>query len=138
MKLLLNISEASILALHALESIAESGGLRRAPEMADELGASYNHLAKVLQRLTKAGLLAPVRGPRGGFGLTERGARATIGDILTAVEGNPGTRDCLLGGAAACPRKRCPFRGFLKDTNSRFETLLKTKVRDFVNTKTRS
>ncbi len=130
MKLLLNMSEAAILGLHAVEVIAESEGLRTTPDIAEELGVSYNHLAKVMQRLTRSGLVAPVRGPKGGFRLTARGAAAAVGDVVEAIEGKAEYANCLMG-AKHCKRTRCPFRGFLNESNRRFEAVLRTKIASF-------
>ncbi|MGW4378795.1 RrF2 family transcriptional regulator [Kitasatospora sp. NPDC004531] len=50
-----------------------------------ELSPTY--LNKVLQRLTRAGLLTSARGPRGGVRLARDPGRITMMDVVTAVEG---------------------------------------------------
>ncbi len=50
-----------------------------------ELSPTY--LNKVLQRLTRAGLLTSVSGPRGGVRLARDPGRITMMDVVTAVEG---------------------------------------------------
>lgn len=56
-------------------------------DIADLLGASGNHLAKVMQRLVKAGLVNSIRGPQGGFQLDRRASAITLLDIFEAIEG---------------------------------------------------
>ena len=129
LKPLLNISEAAVLALHAVELVAAGPGLKTAPEMAARLAVSYNHLAKVMQRLARAGIVSPVRGPKGGFKLTKKGLNCTIGDVLAAVDGSAVYSDCLFGGLA-CKMGACPFRAFLRGTNARLKNLLGRKVRE--------
>ncbi|MFG2695828.1 RrF2 family transcriptional regulator [Kitasatospora sp. NPDC048407] len=50
-----------------------------------ELSPTY--LNKVLQRLTRAGLLTSTPGPRGGVRLARDPGRITMMDVVTAVEG---------------------------------------------------
>ena len=68
---LINISEAASLALHGLVLIAKNQPLRmNVKVLAEELNASQTHLAKVFQKLSKAGLVKSLRGPAGGFELS--------------------------------------------------------------------
>ena len=58
MPTVLRISDAAALALHAMVMLAEAPERRMsAKAIASELDASQAHLAKVLQRLAKAGLV---------------------------------------------------------------------------------
>ena len=60
MDTIIRISEAAVIALHAVDFIAKSDGNPCSTRhVASELGVSYNHLVKVMQRLTRAGLLLP-------------------------------------------------------------------------------
>jgi len=125
------ISEAAVIALHAVDLMGrEPEKLRSASGIAAELGVSYNHLSKVLQRLTKAGLVSPLRGPRGGFALAGRTGSATLKEIIEAIEGPMKFSDCMMGDSV-CGRKSCLFSRLLTDTNKRFEKVLSQKVSAF-------
>lgn len=65
-------------------------------EIAAALGASAHHLAKVMQRLAKVGLVSSVRGPRGGFSLGKPADEVTLLEIYEVVEGPLATCGCLL------------------------------------------
>ena len=66
----LKISEAASLALHTMVYLAgDPSAHYPAGRLAEALCVSEAHLAKVLQRLVKAGMLVSVRGPKGGFRL---------------------------------------------------------------------
>jgi Rrf2 family protein len=95
---LLRMTEAASLALHATALLASSppGKPRSNPDLARSLGASPAHLSKVLQRLTRAGLVRPVRGPAGGFTLARDPGRTTLLDVYEAIDGPLDAPACLL------------------------------------------
>ena len=127
MQTILKISEAAAIALHAADHMARSRELCSAQDIARGLGVSYNHLSKVLQQLTRAGFVKPVRGPKGGFTLSPAGLKATVRDLMTAIDGPVQTHSCLMG-AKVCRRKDCLFGHFLSETNARFDKVLGRKI----------
>jgi len=67
-----------------------------------------NFLAKVLQTLSRAGMVLSRRGPDGGFELVPSSMQATILDVVDAVEGPVQLNSCL-GESGCCERKEwCP------------------------------
>ncbi len=93
----IKMSEAVSLALHAASLLAGSAGrLLRTKEIAGVLGASEAHLSKVLQRMTRAGLVKPTRGPAGGFGLARPADKISLKDIYEAVDGPLDVVSCPL------------------------------------------
>lgn len=124
---IVQISEAASLALHSMVSIAGAPGHPvNLKSIACSTGISETHLAKVLQRLVKAGLLDSTRGPRGGFDLARPAEEINLLSVYEAVEGPLGTEDCLLH-ASSCPYRfrRCIFGGLLAETNSKFREYMK-------------
>ena len=67
MSKIINISEAASIAIHSVVAIAKSKVKLNATELAVSTNVSRNHLAKVMQQLTKFGYLSSDRGPKGGF-----------------------------------------------------------------------
>lgn len=130
MNSILNISDGAVISLHAAALLARSPGLRPAQDIAAQLGVSYNHLAKVLQQLTRAGLLTPARGPKGGFALSAAGAGARVRDFVSAIDGPPKLAPCLMK-ASICRGNCCLLGDFLKDTVSRFGAVLDLKISEF-------
>ena len=122
------ISDAATIAIHAGYYLAaQDGTLKQAAEIAADLGVSRDHLSKVLQRLTKAGLVLPVRGPKGGFALTPAGRGGRLRDFVSAVDGLPAPGTCLLK-KRICGGKGCLFGDFLAETHRRFEAALDKKI----------
>jgi len=104
-----NIPEAASLAFHGMGLLAAGGQRMNVREMAEVTGASEAHLAKVFQRLLKAGLVSSERGPRGGYELARDPAEISLLDIYTAIEGAPQTGGFCLIHAEKCPFGHCLF-----------------------------
>jgi Rrf2 family protein len=97
MSSLLKISEAASLALHTMALLAwQESQTLSTREIATRLRVSEAHLAKVLQRLAKHGLLNSTRGPKGGFALSRPSREITLLDIYQASEGPLVARTCLM------------------------------------------
>lgn len=125
MKSILNISEAYSLALHAMAMIASNGQTASvtAHGIASKLGVSETHLSKVLQRLTRAGLLRSSRGPGGGFSLNRQASEITLLDIYESVEGPLRLDNCLIG-THICGGKSCVFDDLIDKVNGQFKDYL--------------
>jgi len=120
----LRISEAASLALHAMVFLASSADKRvAASEIASQLHVSEAHLAKVLQRLAKVGLVRSTRGPKGGFVLGKPSGQLTLLEVYEAVEGPLSTSNCLLG-LQGCGAKRCILGGLAGLVNARVRDYL--------------
>ena len=96
-------SEASAIALHAMAILAAPGdGRTSIRDLAGRLPISENHLAKVMQRLARAGLVESTRGPSGGFRLRGDPSRITLLDVHEAIEGRVDEACCLLSRPLSC------------------------------------
>jgi len=128
MQSILRISDAAAIALHAADYLArQEKPVSSTADIADALRVSHNHLSKVLQRLTKAGLLRPERGPRGGFALSASGRTAKVRDFISAIDGPPVIGECLLK-HKVCGASGCAFGSFIRETNVRYEKVLNSRI----------
>jgi Rrf2 family protein len=76
--------------------------------LARETGAPESFLSKVLQSLTRVGLIVSQRGQTGGFMITARGRRSSMRAVIEAIDGEICLNVCLMHGKS-CPRKvHCP------------------------------
>lgn len=104
---MLRISEAASLGMHAAAVLASRPKQRTtAAQLAQKLDASEAHLAKVMQRLGKAGLVTSTRGPNGGFALAKSADKVRLLDVYEAVDGELDPDNCLLG-LPVCPGRKC-------------------------------
>ncbi|MFA7172460.1 MAG: Rrf2 family transcriptional regulator [Kiritimatiellia bacterium] len=128
---IISVSEAASIAFHTAFYLAtNSKQLVRNQEMADELHVSQEHLAKIIQRMARAGVIKTVRGPKGGCCLTEKGKAASLLQIYEAVEGPYQQLGCLLQ-QQIC-RDKCLLLGGLLQKMSRevYQQLKKTTLAD--------
>jgi len=107
-------SEAASLAIHSAFLVAQGGTHPlSAREIASALNASETHLAKVLQRLGKAGLVHSTRGPKGGFVLGKPPGDITLLEVYEAIEGPLEVMSCLLGKPICGGGAKCCLGGML-------------------------
>jgi Rrf2 family protein len=83
--------------------------------------ASY--LAKLLQKLVRAGLVVSTRGARGGFHLARPPQDISLLDVVQAVEPLERIRQCPLGLASHC-HQLCPMHARLDEAMARVEQIL--------------
>lgn len=127
MSKLLNISEATSIALHAMGIIAKkNGSLTMAHEIAETTGFSKNHLSKILQHLVKNGYLVSTRGPKGGFKASVKTQTATLVEIYDLMEGNHQENMCRMD-CDHCPFKSCIFGGLEEKFTNEFRNYLSNK-----------
>jgi Rrf2 family protein len=104
---ILNISDAASIGMHTMALLAtDPEQTRSAGEIAEEIHVSENHLAKVMQRLSQAGLVNSKRGPGGGFTLAKSADDITLLEIFETIDGPIETGECPLG-MPVCTAKRC-------------------------------
>ena len=129
MKNIINISEAAVIAIHAMFFISTSPEKQLSvKEIAARMGASSNHLSKVLQLLAKKGLVKSVRGPSGGYSLGRSAEKITLKDIYEVIEGTLVHSECLFP-KPICGREECIFGDMIPFINEKvIETLTNTKL----------
>ena len=77
-------------------------------EITEQLDLSFHFVTKILQRLTRAGLLLSCKGPKGGVKLARPAHEISLRDLVEAIEGTELFNGCLLGlnkchGDEPCP-----------------------------------
>ena len=99
--------------------------------LAEELNASQTHLAKVFQKLSKAGLVKSLRGPAGGFELNNPAEDITFLEIYEIIDGKITLSDCPLG-KNHCAFQSCIFDNELTRISADiYETFRKMRLSDF-------
>lgn len=123
------ISEAASLAIHAVVLIAQSGQRINVNQIAKATDASRNHLAKVMQRLGKQGIVESSRGPTGGFKLKRPATELTLYDIYESIEGPIEIEGCPLE-RPICPFEKCLMAGVIHKVTYDLKKYLQTETID--------
>jgi Rrf2 family protein len=116
-------SEYALLALSYLVD-ADGGSPVSAAEIAEARELPMHFLAKILQKLGRAGILEGGRGRGRGYTLAQSAARITIGDVLEAVEPAENIESCLLWQGYCGDANPCPLHHRLKSVHRQIRTVL--------------
>ncbi len=104
----LPISEASNLAIHALAAIHNLGAGKRlsVAQIAKVLDVSQSHLAKVMQKLVKAGFVDSTRGANGGFILAKSAKSISLFAVVKVIDAELKVQHCLFE-EPRCTEENC-------------------------------
>ena len=106
---IVHLSDAALIAVHALAGLAAAPGrLVQGKSLASIIDASESHLAKVMQRLVRAGLVHSVKGPNGGFALAKDAGDVSFRETIEAVDG-PLSGDFCPFRTERCDPRNCIF-----------------------------
>jgi Rrf2 family protein len=106
------LPESTEWVLHAVTSLAqlEPGATVSAAQLAEHFDVPPAYLAKQLQTLVRAGVLAASTGPRGGFRLGRPAEEITLLQVVEAVDGSSRFYQCneiRQRGRGATPPEEC-------------------------------
>jgi Rrf2 family transcriptional regulator, nitric oxide-sensitive transcriptional repressor len=94
--------------LRALMRIASDPGRGfSTTELADEFDISRHHLAKIIQRLSQAGVVTTRRGGGGGATLAKPANKIRLGEVVRWLEEGQALVDCFMPGGGTCTIKNC-------------------------------
>ena len=97
----------------------------QAREISEELSIPQAFLSKILQDLTKKGLLSSTKGPNGGFELNCSPTQTSLYTLVQAVEGPRPEGDCLLGLSLCADETKCPIHDTWKEICALFRDSMK-------------
>ncbi len=106
------------------------------PLLAEKLHIPYNHLAKIVQTLSHAGILGTRQGKHGGIYLAKSSDDIYLGSVVRLMEGAPQLSECL-GNHDFCELyEECQFRHVFFSIQSKINQMFdEIKVSDFAKQK---
>src|SRR5271157_3462175 len=106
----MRLTRAADYAVRVMIHLATLPGNERTllPALAAATAAPGSFLSKVLQALSRAGLISSRRGQLGGFEILPRGRQASIRAVIEAVDGPIVLNVCLLHGKSCSRKSWCP------------------------------
>ena len=103
-------------------------------EIALGIDSPEHFIAKILQELSKKGLVKSLKGPNGGFYHDEQTLQNSLIDIVTAIDGNKVFTGCGLGLKECSENHPCPIHHEFKKVRTEIRLMLeKAKIGQFSN-----
>jgi len=96
-------------------------------EIADENGLSFFFLTKVLHTLTQRGILASLKGPKGGIALARPAEEIKIIDIVEVIDGLGFLEQCITGLPKCDEKNPCPLHNDWKRIREELYTMMAGK-----------
>jgi Rrf2 family protein len=123
----LKLTKKADYALMAMKHLAEHPGQssRSAKDVADAYGIPPEALAKILQRLAKAGLLRSQHGINGGYTLARPAQTISAFEVIQAIDGPLFITSCVTVRGECEQTDRCNIREPLRKVNESIEAVLK-------------
>ena len=125
---MLRLSKKTDYALIALKDLASSasGTSCSAREIAARYDIPIELMAKVLQRLVRAGLLISMQGTRGGYTLSRPSAAISVADVIQAIDGPFTVTACSSDNHDCDQYSKCSVRAPLWQIAKRITATLET------------
>ena len=124
---MLKLTKKADYALMAMKHLAErsSEGSLSAKDVADAYGIPPEALAKILQKLVKAGLLQSQHGTNGGYMLARPAHTISAFEVIQAIDGPLFITSCITVRGECGQSDRCNIREPLRKVNESIEAVLK-------------
>jgi len=125
---MLRLSKKADYALMAMKHLAQRSdrGAASAREIAEHYDIPIELLAKVLQRLTREGLLVSQQGTRGGYVLARAASLMSVADVIVAVDGPLTVTACATAEETCEQYEKCNIRDPLWRIKGRIQQALAT------------
>ena len=111
----------------------QNKGKNTVGEMATELSIPQPYLSKVLQQLSKSGIISSTKGRGGGFYLSKENMDRPLIDVVICIEGHNVFNKCVLGLPKCSDENPCILHPQFKDFKSSIEqSICKQAVEDLL------
>ncbi len=124
---MLKLTKKADYGLMAMRHLAEhaDGAACSAKDLAESYGIPQEALAKILQRLAKAGLLHSQHGINGGYTLARAPETISAFEVIRAIDGPLFITSCITVRGNCDQSDRCNIREPLRKVNSSIEHVLR-------------
>ncbi len=131
--MLSNSSKYALKAVLYLAVHSSRGNKILAKDISGPTNIPKAYLSKILQELSRHNIVSSVRGPGGGFYLSEENRTVHLMDIIHIIDGDNRLTSCMLSLQDCNAEHPCPMHDLVGDTKVRFvKNLEETTVDDLV------
>ena len=134
---MLKLTKKADYGLMAMKHLAEHAheGACSAKDVAECYGIPPEALAKILQRLAKAGLLHSQHGINGGYTLARDAKEISAYEVIRAIDGPLFITSCITVRGECDQTQRCTIREPLRKVNESIEEVLRRiKIAEMIDT----
>jgi len=134
---MLKLTKKADYGLMAMKHLAEHAheGACSAKDVAECYGIPPEALAKILQRLAKAGLLHSQHGINGGYTLARDSKEISAYEVIRAIDGPLFITSCITVRGECDQTQRCTIREPLRKVNESIEEVLRRiKIAEMIDT----
>lgn len=96
-------------------------------EIAEFINANEHTVGKILQTLARQGIIKSLKGPTGGFFISEAQQKQPIINIVEAIDGKQIFKNCGLGLSQCSAKHPCPIHDDYKEARDSMEKLFREK-----------
>lgn len=119
--------EYAIKACIYIAQVSLTGGLTNVKQIAKSIDAPEAFTAKILQQISRSGLLQSIRGKQGGFYFVKEDLDTiTLYDIILIVDGEGLFTNCGLGLTQCSEKNPCPMHHRFKVVREELTNLVKS------------
>ena len=126
--MLSNTCKTAIKAVIYLASKEDSGERSGVKEIAKYINASEHTVSKILQNLVRQKIISSIKGPTGGFYITEKQRQEPIITIVDTIDGKDLFNECGLGLSKCSSAHPCPIHDDYKKGREIIQELFKTRT----------
>ncbi len=116
--------EYAIRAVILIAEAPEEGNRLSVKDIASGIDAPEHFIAKILQDLSKKGLVKSAKGPRGGFYHDEKTLQNSLIEVVKAVDGEELFTGCGLGLKECSEDRPCPIHHQFKEVRREIKVML--------------
>lgn len=116
--------EYALRAVFYIASRSQEGQRVGIKEIAENINSPEHFLGKILQKLSREGVVLSIKGPNGGFYLDPQGLSRPLADIITALEGDEIFTGCGMGLSYCSEDNPCPLHNEFKKVRNQLTHML--------------
>ncbi len=116
--------EYALRAVFYIASKSQDGQRVGIKEIAEKINSPEHFLGKILQKLSRQGIILSAKGPNGGFYIDAKGLNRPIADIIIALEGNNIFTGCGMGLSYCSESNPCPLHSEFKKVRNQIKHML--------------
>ncbi len=116
--------EYALRAVLYIASKSQNGQRVGIKEIAENINSPEHFLGKILQKLSRQGIILSAKGPNGGFYIDTNGLNRPLADIIIVLEGDDLFTGCGMGLSYCSESNPCPLHNEFKKIRNQITQML--------------